>query len=507
MKTTTSTWQLFKLLRHHRRLADKRSMMSASNRAAKVILGVMSLVVVVYLMGGAVMLALIANDSQRFTSPEFLCLCAPFIFAVDFLLRFTMQQTPAQMVKPYILLPLPRRMCVGQFVATSVLSWGNTVWLVMVVPYCLMSVVFSHGLWTALLLTLYFWLLAMTNSQWYAIVRTLINDSMLWWLLPVAVYALMFVPLALLGGTALSSFMRAFTLPGSQITVGNPLPLLIAGLVLAAIIRCNASIQFIHVMSEVQGNGKTKEIRSARKFAFLNRYGDMGQYIKLELRMMTRNKNPRKLFTFATAIVVLLTVIICSSDIYDSETMTTFWCVYNFIVYGAMMLTRIMSYEGNYIDCLMVRKENILSLLKAKYAVYCMLLAIPFVLMLPLVVVGKWSLLMLVSMALFTAGFQYFVLFQLAVYNKQTVPLNSKFTSKTGMENNYAQLLAQAVTFALPMFVISITSAMFSENVAYTVIMCIGIVFVATSRLWMHNIYKRMMKRRYDNMASFRATR
>lgn len=54
--------------------------------------------------------------------------------------------------------------------------------------------------------------------------------------------------------------------------------------------------------------------------------------------------------------------------------------------------------------------------------------------MLPLVIVGKWSILMLVSMASFTAGFQYFVLFQLAVYNKQTVPLNTKFTSKAGME-------------------------------------------------------------------------
>lgn len=505
--TTPTAWQLFKMLRRHRQLAEKRSLTNASNRVAKVIMGVMSLVVVAYLLGGAVMLALIANDSQRSTSPEFLCLLSPFIFAVDFLLRFTVQQTPTQMVKPYLLLPLPRRMCVGQFVTTSVLGWGNTVWLVMVVPYCLMSVVFSHGLWTALLLTLYFWLLAMINSQWYAIVRTLINDSILWWLLPAGVYALMFTPMALLNGAEFNLFLKTFTLPGSQITVGNPLPLVIAGIVLAALVRGNMEVQLSHVMSEVQGDQKAKEIKSARTFAFLDKYGDMGQYIKLEIRLMTRNKNPRKLFTFATAMVMLLTVIICTSDIYDSEVMTTFWCVYNFIVYGAMMLTRVMSYEGNYIDCLMVRRENILSLLRAKYAVYCLLLALPFVLMLPLVVVGKWSLLMLVSMMLFTAGFQYFMLFQLAVYNKQTVPLNTKLTSKAGMETNYAQLLAQAVTFGLPMCVISMTSALFSENVAYAIIMFIGIVFVATNRLWMRNIYKRMMLRRYDNMNSFRSTR
>lgn len=222
---------------------------------------------------------------------------------------------------------------------------------------------------------------------------------------------------------------------------------------------------------------------------------------------MSRNKNPRKLFWFATAIVVLLTIVVCTTDVYDSAGMTIFWCIYNFVVYGEMMLTRVMSYEGNYIDCLMVRRENILSLLKAKYYVYCLLLIIPFLLMLPLVIVGKWSILMLVSMASFTAGFQYFVLFQLAVYNKQTVPLNTKFTSKAGMENSYAQLLAQAVSFGLPMITISMMSAMFSKDIANIIIMVIGLVFIATHRLWMRNIYRRLMKRRYVNLAAFRASR
>ena len=95
----------------------------------------------------------------------------------------------------------------------------------------------------------------------------------------------------------------------------------------------------------------------------------------------------------------------------------------------------------------------------------------------------------------------------MAVYNKQTVPLNTKFTSKAGMENSYAQLLAQAVSFGLPMIVISMTSAMFSKDIAYIIIMVIGLVFIATHRLWMRNIYRRLMKRRYVNLAAFRASR
>ena len=94
-----NTWQLFKLLRRHRQLAEKRSLSNAGNKAAKVVITLMSSFVIVYLLGAAVMLALIANDGGRYTSPEILCMCLPFIFALDFFLRFTVQQTPSQMRK------------------------------------------------------------------------------------------------------------------------------------------------------------------------------------------------------------------------------------------------------------------------------------------------------------------------------------------------------------------------------------------------------------------------
>ena len=69
------------------------------------------------------------------------------------------------------------------------------------------------------------------------------------------------------------------------------------------------------------------------------------------------------------------------------------------------------------------------------------------------------------------------------------------------------QLLALAVSFGLSIIVISMTSVMFSKDIAYIIIMVIGLVFIATHRLWMRNIYRRLMKRRYVNLAAFRASR
>ena len=93
----------------------------------------------------------------------------------------------------------------------------------------------------------------MANSQWYAIVRTLINDSLLWWLLPVAFYALLLVPMVLLDGAAGGLFLQAVTMPGEQIAAGNPLPLLFAAALLALLIKANVATQQQHVMKEAGG--------------------------------------------------------------------------------------------------------------------------------------------------------------------------------------------------------------------------------------------------------------
>jgi len=43
--------------------------------------------------------------------------------------------------------------------------------------------------------------------------------------------------------------------------------------------------------------------------------------------------------------------------------------------------------------------------------------------------------------------------------------------------------------------------------VAHIILIVIGLGFIATHNLWIKNIYKRFMKRRYKNMEEFRASR
>lgn len=86
-------------------------------------------------------------------------------------------------------------------------------------------------------------------------------------------------------------------------------------------------------------------------------------------------------------------------------------------------------------------------------------------------------------------------------------PTQRKFISKGGIENNYIPMIVQIAVLTVPTAIAYPLQTIFGENATYIIMATIGIVFIATSKIWLRNIYNRFMKRRYTNLEHFRATR
>ncbi|MDD4534534.1 MAG: DUF5687 family protein [Prevotella sp.] len=497
--TTLSFYQLFRLLRRHRELSEKRDPIYEANKAAKWLVGISFTFMIAYMLMFAVILAMGANESKTLTSPEFIMAALPVILLIDYWFRYISQQTPAQIVKPYVLLPIPRYTTVDCFILRSLFNWGNTIWFTILIPFCMMSVLFSYGLLTSLSIMLLYYIITLADSQFYSITRTLVINKMLWWILPISASVLLITPGLILG---FDDFFIFYSNIGTGLENGNIIPHVVALVILIGLVEINRRVQYHSIWDEL-GKQKDTSPKTIHKLSFLERYGDMGEHLKLEVKSLLRNKNPRKSFISSIAVIVVISLLITFTEVYDTSFMTNFWCIYNFVIFAVMMLVKVMSFEGNYIDVLMVHKENILKLLTAKYYFYCGLLILPFILMLPMVFVGKWSILMLLSYGLFTAGFQHFTIMQLAVYNNKKIPLNEKFISKGGVDNNYIQMLEVIGTFIIPITLIQILETFLGTTYAWFTMMAIGVGFIAAHRLWLRNIYNRWMKRRYKNMESF----
>jgi hypothetical protein len=164
-----------------------------------------------------------------------------------------------------------------------------------------------------------------------------------------------------------------------------------------------------------------------------------------------------------------------------------------------------MCYEGNYIDGLMSRRETIYDLLRAKFYFNSAILLIPFLLISPLMVTGKISVWMNLGYLFLTIGILYPCIFQMAVYNKNTLPLNVKLTG--GNQGTMMQQIISLIVLFLPIALEKLSVLLLGPVWGYMPLILLGIAGILTHRIWLRNIYHRFMLRRYENMEGFRASR
>ncbi len=437
---------LFLELRRHGKLAEKRHPMYEKSKFGKFWMYFMSVFWAGYLIFFGTTFAF-AFDGGAKEAYHVMNSGLIFVLALDFLLRLPFLKTPTQEVKPYLLLPIKRSRLIDFLLLRSGLNSFNLLWLFLFVPFAIITVTKFYGIGGVLTYCIGIWLLIVFNNYWYLLCRTLMDERIWWVLLPIAVYggiaAALFVP----DNSPLFDF---FIDLGEGFITGNILTFICVLVAITLMWFINRSIMQKLVYNELnKTEDTTVHVKTVSEYKFLDRYGEIGEYIRLELKLLLRNKVCRKSLYSVTAIVLIFSLTISFSDIYDGG-LRDFFVLYNYIIFGILFLSPLMSYEGNYIDGLMSRKESIYSLLRAKYILYSIALIIPFVLMIPGMVTGRVSVLGCIAWIVFVPGAVYFCLFQLAVYNNKTLDLNAKMTGRQNVGTGLQNLISGAA-FGVPL--------------------------------------------------------
>lgn len=493
-------YQLYRLIEKTETLKDKRHPMFERNRFMKFLAWFMFAyyAAILLVMGVMMGFALKGDYSAAYHSLDggFF-----YLLIIDFWTRFVLQETPAQKAQVYALLPVRRSFLMHGYLIRSMLSWGNTFWAFFLVPFGIISVVPIMG-WTGLLGWLIgYWLLFVINGLLYIFVRALCMRHMLWFLAPLALHVALVCACVLPDHNVLREPFVHFL---DGFANWQFLSFLIVAIPMALAYLVNFKLQMGMVYNEI---GKKEEValKNVSQFSLLNRYGIMGEYIKLELKLRMRNKQVRTQFFVGLGLITFFAAMLYFTDVYDGGFMKSFICLYDYVILGMMTLVSIMCFEGNYIDGLMSRRDSIFDLLRAKYYFNSALLVIPFVFILPLMAIGKISVWMNLGYLFFTVGVLYPCLFQLAVYNKNTLPLNVKLMK--GNSGTMMQSIISIIALFLPIGIERICVSLLGPVWGYLPLIMLGITGIVTHRLWLRNIYQRLMLRRYENMEGFRASR
>ena len=188
---------LFNELRKHGKLAAKRHPMYDKNRFGKYAMYAMAVFWAAYLIFFGTTFAF-AFDTNSMEPYHIMNSGLVFVLALDFILRFPLQKTPTQEVKPYLLMPVRRNRVIDFLLIRSGLSSYNLIWLFMFAPFAIITIPKFFGLWGVLTYCAGIWLLMVFNNYWFLLCRTLISERIWWVLLPLAIYggiaAAIFIP-------------------------------------------------------------------------------------------------------------------------------------------------------------------------------------------------------------------------------------------------------------------------------------------------------------------------
>ena len=498
-----SAYNLFRELRRLRKVAAKRHPMYDQNKFAKYFMGFAVALWMVYLvMFGFLFIGLFSGIFPSMEPYHMLNKGMLYLLMVDFVMRFTMTRLPVQEIKPLILLPVGKDRVLRSYLLMNGLSGYNLIWMFMLVPFGFGTLFKYFGFVGVLGFLVGYWLLMLLNNYWYIACRTLMNQHMLYILVPIAVYALLLVGLLV----PETNYIGNFCLELGEGFFQWEWPTFVGVIVVIwGMFELCHIVQKRVVYKELSKTEVVKKLKKVAEYKFLDRFGEVGEYMRLEIKLLSRNKVPRTQFFMGLSIMLMFSAALAFTDVYDGAFMRYFVTVYNFSALGVLVLSQTMSYEGNYLDGLMSRKESILNLLRAKYYVQCVLLLLPLAIMLIPIAKGKLTLLSALACFFLASGFTFWILMQLAVYNKLTLNLNAKVTGKNSGGSFFQSMIIMAGFFA-PVIVIRPLIALFSETTAMLVILVIGLGFTLTHPLWMRNIYRRFMRRRYENMEGFRAS-
>ena len=361
-------------------------------------------------------------------------------FAIDLIIRQLMQKLPTVSFKPLLLQNIRRKTIGNYLMVRSVFSFFNVLPFFLLTPVTVMLVAESHS--------------GIATAAWFLSLLILVFSNhflgiYLKWRFNEAECGF-FILLGALAGLFAINHFGIVDLSGA---LGKLLDLVLVYPVLAILfillpalfyflnIRFLLSRMFVNMIS-----GKQKE-EKIRDYSWLDRLGENGRFIALELKLIWRNKRPRS--------VAVLTVIMFAYGLLIYRGTPGHEMPEFIFILGGVMLVGMFSisygqffpaWHSNYFSMLMCQRLKMKQFLMSFYmlvtvvSVSCYFITLPYALMHTKIIYTHFAML------LYNLGINIPIIFFIGLFSKKRLDLNQSSVM------NYQGVGASQWLAGLPMF-------------------------------------------------------
>ncbi len=338
--------------------------------------------------------------------------------AFDLIIRQLMQKLPTVSFKPLLLLNIRRGQIANYLIVRSLLSFFNVLPFFLMVPAFIKLVIPASSTSGA-----FAWLAAMVilifSNHFLAIY--------LKWRFVEAEYGFFILLAAIAGLFALNHFEIVHLSGG----MGKLLDLILANPVLALVlfalpalfyflnVRFLLSRMFINMLS-----GKQKE-EKIRDYSWLDRLGENGRFIALELKLIWRNKRPRSV-AMMTVLMLAYGLLIYKNQ--EGQTPSEFLFIIGGIIIVGMFSVSygqfFPAWHSNYFSMLMCQRLTMKQFLRSFYMLVSVVSVASYFLSLPYVFLQPKIVYTHLAMLLYNLGVNIPIIFWIGLYSKKKLDLN-----------------------------------------------------------------------------------
>ena len=417
-----------------------------------------------------------------------------YYFAFDLIIRFLFQQLPTLSIQPYLALPIKKSTLLHYPIIKSIFSFFNVVPILLFLPFFVKVVCTTHASLFCLtwIITL-FSFVATNNFLNFSLKKYFSKRPLLILLLLAFVGLFLFLDISkIISG---SSFFASglIYLANAPFLIVIPIAITVITYTLAYFVLKNNSY-----IEDTITNQRTK----TESFVFLNRFGEMGDLIGIELKMILRNKRPKSVLYVSVLFLAYGFMMYQKESLDDYSTLTIAGLLMTSMFamnYGQFLF----SWESSYFDSYMTNKISPYKYIKSKYLLFTISSLIAFILTLPYALISYKIGLINAAIILYNIGFSSIVMIFISTYNSSRIELGkSQMMNYQGI--GVAQYLSLIPIMVLPILVILLFEFLDIPQYSFSVLGGIGIIGIVFNKYLLQILASQFVKRKYKMAFGFR---
>lgn len=503
-KNVKDQFSVYRLLNKHTKLASKRSEDYKNKRFIRTI----SILFKVVISSLLALLGITVAQIQLNNIPTALALSLyslmPFIFLSVLTSKFA-QKTDlySNNITPYLLLPIKKTRLINAQLLASITTFRNIHWYTFIISFIITSllknrfITFIDGLLFISSVILGFQIICLFHQ----LIHKLFFKSHFQTFISILIY-LFILSIPLLKISAINVFYLIDNPIGTFLFEYNLWFLILEITIIYILYLYNKRLSLKEINDDLNDKISSQTLLFSYS-SYTNKQNTLISLLLLEWKAITRNKQIKKRFNIACLYTLFYCIIYAYSNDVNSFFNSPLVFVGGLSMGSSLLLSKIMMIEGNYIHLLMSAPKMIYKLLCAKYIFHVGLLFIPIFLTLPSIFFNTSKVYYILSYGLFISGFQYFLLFQLAVYNNECLPLEHSISGNKSSYNSSQHIIMNIILFIIPCSFTAILDLFMPIKYSLLFLSFIGLSFMICHKWWIRNIYERIITKRHQLIEGF----